>query len=202
MPMDRAVPSMVRIAASTEPAVMSCIFIFAICSTCLRVTFPTFSLPGVCAPEPFFFSVWRPAAFLRRIAAGGVLSWKVKERSAYTVMMTGMMSASFACACVAALNCLQNSMMLTPCWPSAGPTGGAGFAFPAGSCSLICPVTFFIGIFPDPASSPAWWLRAPLFHAPCALLRLLHLHEVELDGRRAPEDRHEDPDLALVRLDL
>ena len=70
------------IAASTEPAVMSCIFIFAICSTCFRVTFPTCSLPGLCAPEPFFFSVWRPAAFLRRIAAGGVLSWNVKERSA------------------------------------------------------------------------------------------------------------------------
>jgi hypothetical protein len=35
-------------------------------------------------------------------------------------------------------------MMFTPCWPSAGPTGGEGFAFPAGSCSLTIPVTFFI----------------------------------------------------------
>src|SRR5215510_7044199 len=44
---------------------------------------------------------------------------------------------------VLALNSLQKAMMLTPCWPSAGPTGGAGFAAPAGICSLICPVIFF-----------------------------------------------------------
>src|ERR1700754_4317828 len=44
---------------------------------------------------------------------------------------------------VAALYALQNSMMLTPCWPSAGPTGGAGLACPAWICSLISPMTFF-----------------------------------------------------------
>jgi hypothetical protein len=32
--------------------------------------------------------------------------------------------------------------MLTPAAPRAGPTGGAGFAAPAGSCNLICFVTF------------------------------------------------------------
>ena len=37
---------------------------------------------------------------------------------------------------VCALNPLQNSMMLTPCWPSAGPTGGEGFALPAGIWSF------------------------------------------------------------------
>src|SRR5215211_9132467 len=42
-----------------------------------------------------------------------------------------------------ALNALQNSMMFTPCWPSAGPTGGAGLAAPAGICSLIRVRTFF-----------------------------------------------------------
>src|ERR1700710_1318167 len=47
------------------------------------------------------------------------------------------------CDSVAALYALQNSMMLTPCWPSAGPTGGAGLAAPAWICSLISPVTFF-----------------------------------------------------------
>ena len=55
------------------------------------------------------------AAFLRRIAAGGVLMMNVNERSEYTVMTTGMIRSSFACACVLALNSLQNSMMLTPC---------------------------------------------------------------------------------------
>ena len=45
--------------------------------------------------------------------------------------------------CVCALNALQNSMMLRPRWPSAGPMGGEGFAFPAGTCNFKYPVTFF-----------------------------------------------------------
>ena len=31
----------------------------------------------------------------------------------------------------------QIGMMLTPFWPRAGPTGGAGVALPAGICSLM-----------------------------------------------------------------
>src|SRR6478752_7436137 len=41
-----------------------------------------------------------------------------------------------------ALNALQNSMMFTPCWPSAGPTGGAGLACPPGIWSLMSVRTF------------------------------------------------------------
>jgi hypothetical protein len=33
-------------------------------------------------------------------------------------------------------------MILTPRWPSAGPTGGDGFAAPAGICNFIDPTTF------------------------------------------------------------
>lgn len=33
--------------------------------------------------------------------------------------------------------------MLTPLEPRAGPTGGAGVAFPASRASLITPITFF-----------------------------------------------------------
>ena len=72
---------MVRIAASSDAAVMSFILSLAISSTCFRVTLPTFSLPGRCAPEPFFFSVCSPAAFFSSTAAGGVLRTKVNERS-------------------------------------------------------------------------------------------------------------------------
>ena len=36
-----------------------------------------------------------------------------------------------------ASNALQNSMMVTPRWPSAGPIGGEGFAAPAGTCNLM-----------------------------------------------------------------
>jgi hypothetical protein len=32
-------------------------------------------------------------------------------------------------------------MMLTPCCPNAGPTGGAGFACPAGICNLMIALT-------------------------------------------------------------
>src|SRR4051812_21864841 len=59
-------------------------------------------------------------------------------------MTTGMMRSSFICGWVRALKLLQNSMMLTPCCPSAGPTGGDGFALPAGTCNLMRPVTFFM----------------------------------------------------------
>ena len=73
-------------------------------------------------------------SFLISTAAGGVLVMKVKERSAYTVMTTGIIRPmSFL---VRSLNSLVKAAMFTPCWPRAGPTGGAGVALPAGICSF------------------------------------------------------------------
>src|SRR3569623_668616 len=60
-------------------------------------------------------------------------------------MTTGIISPAISLFCVRALNCLQNSMMLTCAWPSAGPTGGAGVALPASICSLTIALTFFGG---------------------------------------------------------
>src|SRR5216683_192615 len=77
-----------------------------------------------------------------------------------------------------ALKPLQNSMMLTPCWPRAGPTGGDGLAFPAVICSFTIAWTFF------------------------AMLEPLHLVVLELDGREAPEDRHHDLELAPLRVQV
>src|SRR6185503_10288246 len=57
-------------------------------------------------------------------------------------MMTGI-GMPFSIFWVWALNALQNSMMLRPRWPSAGPIGGDGLAAPAGTCNLRNPVTFF-----------------------------------------------------------
>src|SRR6266478_6097749 len=109
------------------------------------------------------------------------------------VISTGTIRLSLACACVAALNSLQNPMMLTPCWPSAGPTGGDGFAFPAGSCSFTIPVTFFAILALRGSSGPAVQTRGlPPW------LRLLHLHEIQLYRRRAPEDRDQYPHAPLV----
>src|SRR5262249_32426723 len=156
-------------AASTSLAVRSGIFVRAISSTCARVTVPTFVLPGSFEP------LSRPAARFSSTDAGGVFVTKVNERSAYTVMTTGMMSPS--CAWVCALKALQNSMMFTPRCPSAGPTGGLGFACPAGICSLISATTFL-----------------------AMSLGFLDLHEVELDGRRATEDADQHAQLALVGL--
>src|SRR5512135_3569884 len=85
---------------------------------------------------------------------------------------------------VFALKALQKSMMLTPAWPRAGPTGGAGVALPAGICSLICPTTFFMKPY----------LLRPL--------QLLDLEEVELDRRRPAEDGHHDLEGVAVEVDL
>src|SRR3954447_17143386 len=98
---------------------------------------------------------------------------KVNERSSKTVITTGMMVPPWSC--VWALNALQNSMMFTPCWPSAGPTGGAGLAAPAGTCSLISVRT----------------LRA-------IGLDLLHLVEADFDRSFTSKDRHKDAELAGV----
>src|SRR5437867_5324113 len=93
-----------------------------------------------------------------------------------------MIKPSWSFADVFALNALQKSMMLTPCWPSAGPTGGAGVAFPAGICSFTKPITFFaIAHLPRPApfacgrGAIGW----PAQHAPG--LGLLDLQEIQLD---------------------
>src|SRR6185312_7684808 len=76
-------------------------------------------------------------------------------------------------------------MMLTPCWPSAGPTGGAGLAAPAWICSLMIAASFFFG-------GIAFLL--------CSDLR--DLAECQLDGSLASEDRHEDVQLLVDGVDL
>src|ERR671923_331270 len=81
---------------------------------------------------------------------------------------------------VASLYCLTNSMMFTPCCPSAGPTGGAADACPAGSWSLSLVRTFF---------------------AIESLLQLRDLIERQLYRRLPPEEIEENGDLLLVHLD-
>src|SRR5512138_1799768 len=103
------------------------------------------------------------------------------------------------CPCVRELNALQNSMMFTPCWPSAGPIGGAGVALPAGTWSLTSACTGLVlairvpfrsrGFRPAPTSRGRAAGPAPAERRSGRLDRL-DLQEVELDGRRAPEDRH------------
>src|SRR6185437_13137394 len=96
------------------------------------------------------------------------------------------------CCAVRALKSLQNAMMLTPCWPSAGPTGGEGLALPAGSCNFTYPVIFFIARYLSVLTRAASSESRP---SP-----LLDRREIELDARRTPEDRHLHLQLLLVHL--
>src|SRR6478735_873943 len=98
------------------------------------------------------------------------------------VISTGMTLPRMAS--VWALYALQKSMMFTPCGPRAVPTGGAGVAAPAWSCTLTRAAIFFLGgiavffLF-------SWSGRGPcaLCHWCCFLLcsDLLNLREAELD---------------------
>src|SRR6202167_4646199 len=135
-PMLRALPAMVRTAAARSAAVRSGVLVLAISSIWARVILPTLVVLGV--PLPFSM----PMALRISTEAGGVFMMNVKLRSEYTVITVGI-GSPFSSFPVCALNCLQNSMMLTPCWPNAGPIGGDGLAAPAGTCSLIYACTFF-----------------------------------------------------------
>src|SRR5206468_10044608 len=105
--------------ASSVRAFRSFRFVFTMSMTCLRVTLPTLVLFGSFEPAAMM------AAFFRRTAAGGLLVMKVNDLSLKTVMTTGRMSP--ACFWVAALNSLQNAMVLTSRGRSAVPGGGAGY---------------------------------------------------------------------------
>src|SRR5512139_1793585 len=91
-------------------------------------------------------------------------------------MTTGMIVPS--CERVLELKALQNSMMLTPCCPSAGPTGGEGFAFPAGICSFTIACTFF------------------------AISEPFDLVVLEFHGRQPSEDGHHDLQLAALGIEV
>src|SRR5215472_9551970 len=87
---------------------------------------------------------------------------------------------------VAALYCFTKSMMLTPCGPSAVPTGGAGVAAPALSWTLTIALTFFfLGAISSGSFSD-----------------LAYLIERKLDRGLPAEDRHQHLELLCVRVDL
>src|SRR6266576_2327925 len=145
-------------------------FVSAIWRTCVRDSRPTLTRFGSAEP------LSSRSASLIRTAAGGVLVMKVNERSSNTVISTGVIRPFWSAVC--ALNALQNSMMLTPCWPSAGPTGGAGFACPPGIWSLMIVRTFLAIAIP--------------------LVELLHVVESDLDRHLPLEDVHHHLELLAV----
>src|SRR5580693_993071 len=92
---------------------------------------------------------------------------------------------------VAALYCLQNSMVWTPCGPSAVPTGGAGVADPASSWIFTTASTFFFG-----------GIVCLLLRVLSGRLELRDLAEFELDRRLPAEDVDQHLELELVLVDL
>ena len=77
--------------------------------------------------------------------------------SLYTVISTG--TGLPAIDFVLSLKALQNSIIFTPRWPNAGPTGGAGLACPPLICSFINPLISFAINLP---SQPDYILNLPV----------------------------------------
>src|SRR4029450_10716704 len=96
-----------------------------------------------------------------------------------------------AWAWVAALYCLQKSMMFTAWGPRAVPTGGAGVAWPAVSSILRTAATR--------RRRPAW---GGMGRCSFRWSELLDLVEGQLDRSLAAEDRDQDLELLLVGVDL
>ena len=82
MPIDRAVPSMVRTADSTVAQFMSSHLLLGQLRDLLHGHLADLVLVRLLRPAPGFFVVASPAAFFRSTLAGGVLRMKLNERSA------------------------------------------------------------------------------------------------------------------------
>src|SRR5262245_57021328 len=86
-------------------------------------------------------------------------------------------------------------MMFTPCWPRAGPTGGAGLAAPAWICSLMRPATFFF-------AAMVRVIRVVVVRQRRWRLVLDDLVERQLDGGLAAEDLDQARDALRLDVDL
>src|SRR5262245_37538552 len=91
-----------------------------------------------------------------------------------------------AASFVASLNRRTNSPMFTPCAPSAGPTGGAGVAWPPGHCTFTLAVISLGGMGIGGG----------------ARLDRLDLPVLELHRGGAAEDRDDHADRPLLRVHL
>src|SRR4051794_20951776 len=100
-------------------------------------------------------------------------------------------------------------MMLTPCGPSAVPTGGAGVAAPAFSATLTSAATFFFGgISVVLLGVPRAWVPAAVrgrgYPAGCHLCGsdLLDLREGQVDRGLATQDLDQRLEPLAVHVDL
>src|SRR5579864_4620020 len=99
---------------------------------------------------------------------------------------------------VLALNCLQKSMMFRPCGPSAVPTGGAGVALPAGSCSLMVVCIFLAMSLPQILLNPSRSRGREGRNS----AQLFDAGKIEFDRSRAAEYRYGNFQAAVIVVDL
>src|SRR5215218_1279982 len=88
-------------------------------------------------------------------------------------------------------------MIATPCWPRAGPIGGAGVAFPAGICNLTYPLTRFATVPNLLARCPRQLEMCELAKCFCVFMIPARPVEIELDRRLASKERDEHADFAF-----
>ena len=89
-------------------------------------------------PASFFI---KEASLIKNDAGGSFISI-VKLLSVKYVTTTGSITPGCSFLLLS-LNILQKSIILIPLWPRAGPTGGEGFACPAGTCNFNVPSISF-----------------------------------------------------------
>lgn len=114
-------------------------FTFAISNTCRTDSVDAITWPGRLLPDS------TPAAFFRYHDTEGDFTVNSNVLSLYAVIVTAM-GVSGLNFCVRALKSLQNAIRFSRYWPSAGPTGGAGRAPPAGTVSRIVAATAFAAL--------------------------------------------------------
>src|SRR4051812_43106938 len=115
--------------------------------------------------------------------------------------------SSFA---VRELKFLQKSIILTPCGPSAVPTGGAGVAFPAAIWSFTIACTFFAMIpcarCQLPASSCQLYATRVAGRGSVKLeamqLQFFDLQKIQFDRRRTAEDGDHHLQGVAIEVDL
>src|SRR5215475_7159213 len=115
--------------------------------------------------------------------------------------MTTGIGIPFSILAVAALNCLQKSMIARPRWPSAGPIGGEGLAAPAGTCNFRKPVTFFAMPCSFSGAVIGGW-QPPHLPRSIGPLDLLHLPEFQFHRRRPAENAHLDFEQRVLVINL
>ena len=182
IPMLRAVPSMVRMAACRSRALRSGIFSLAISSTCALVNL------GHLVPVRFAGTFRNLSGLLEQDRSRGGLRDERKgpirkdrddHRNDHSLLPLGL-----GIECLAELHDVHTML------PQGGTDGRRGIRLPGGTCNLMFATTFFAILSSNSLSYFQFNLR---------LLNSIHLNEIKLDRCRSSKNTDQDPHLSLLR---